>query len=181
MIGRPQPPIGCRAGRFVTKVMRIWLGGGPTPSSAHWPIKGEFGPCPPLHRWKEDGELLDEPQLPPHRPAGWVNKRAQTLTFHAWYPGCPMEEDAYGIPKPKDTRNDRAHAAVCALRGYGRPAATAWAMAAALRPHPGHAAAKPLHRGLGFTNGYLDEFSGPKSSTCRWSAILNDNGVVWPV
>src|SRR5260221_6723945 len=26
-----------------------------------------------------------------------------TLSFHAWYPGCPMEEDAYGIPKPKDT------------------------------------------------------------------------------
>jgi 5-formyltetrahydrofolate cyclo-ligase len=32
-----------------------------------------------------------------------VNKQHKTLTFHAWYPGCPMEEDAYGIPKPKDT------------------------------------------------------------------------------
>ena len=32
-----------------------------------------------------------------------VNKEHKTLTFHAWYPGCPMEPDAYGIPKPKDT------------------------------------------------------------------------------
>ena len=32
-----------------------------------------------------------------------VNKVDKTLTFYTWYPGCPMEEDAYGIPKPKDT------------------------------------------------------------------------------
>jgi len=29
---------------------------------AYWPIKGEFDPLPALHRWKEDGELLDQPQ-----------------------------------------------------------------------------------------------------------------------
>ena len=32
-----------------------------------------------------------------------IDKVHKTLTFHAWYPGCPMEEDAFGIPKPKDT------------------------------------------------------------------------------
>ncbi len=32
-----------------------------------------------------------------------VDKVHKTLTFYAWYPGCPMEEDAYHIPKPKDT------------------------------------------------------------------------------
>ena len=32
-----------------------------------------------------------------------VDKVHKTMAFHAWYPGCPMEEDAYGIPKPKDT------------------------------------------------------------------------------
>jgi 5-formyltetrahydrofolate cyclo-ligase len=32
-----------------------------------------------------------------------VDKVHKTLTFYAWYPGCPMEEDAYNIPKPKDT------------------------------------------------------------------------------
>jgi 5-formyltetrahydrofolate cyclo-ligase len=43
--------------------MRIWLVGRPdTVIGAYWPIKGEFDPLPALHRWKEDGELLDEPQ-----------------------------------------------------------------------------------------------------------------------
>ena len=88
---------------FLQRVMRIWLVGRPdTVIGAYWPIKGEFDPLPALHRWKEDGELLDEPAL---RRIGLpvVNKQHKTLTFHAWYPGCPMEEDAYGIPKPKDT------------------------------------------------------------------------------
>ena len=85
------------------RVMRIWLfDRADVVIGAYWPIKGEFDPLPALHRWKEDGELLDQPQ---RRRIGLpvVNKEHKTLTFHAWYPGCPMEEDAYGIPKPKDT------------------------------------------------------------------------------
>ena len=77
------------------RVMRIWLVGRPdTVIGAYWPIKGEFDPLPALHRWKEDGELLDEPAL---RRIGLpvVNKQHKTLTFHAWYPGCPMEEDGW--------------------------------------------------------------------------------------
>src|SRR5690606_16585596 len=88
---------------LLQQVLRIWLVGRPdTVIGAYWPIKGEFDPLPALHRWKEDGELLDEPQL---RRIGLpvVNKQHKTLTFHAWYPGCEMEDDAYGIPKPKDT------------------------------------------------------------------------------
>ena len=88
---------------MLQRVMRIWLVGRPdTVIGAYWPIKGEFDPLPALHRWKEDGELLDEPQL---RRIGLpvVDKLHKTLKFHAWYPGCPMEEDAYDIPKPKDT------------------------------------------------------------------------------
>ena len=83
--------------------MRIWLVGRPdTVIGAYWPIKGEFDPLPALHCWKEDGELLEQAHL---RRIGLpvVDKLHQTLKFHAWFPGCPMEEDAYGIPKPKDT------------------------------------------------------------------------------
>jgi len=85
------------------RVMRSWLVGRPdTVIGAYWPIKGEFDPLPALHRWKEDGELQGNAQrLRIGLPV--VNKEHKTLTFHAWYPGCPMEEDAYGIPKPKDT------------------------------------------------------------------------------
>ena len=85
------------------QVMRIWLVGRPdTIIGAYWPIKGEFDPLPALHRWKEDGELLDQP-LRRRIALPVVNRQHKTLTFHVWYPGCPMEEDAYQIPKPKDT------------------------------------------------------------------------------
>jgi 5-formyltetrahydrofolate cyclo-ligase len=87
----------------LTQAMRIWLIGRKDQSiGAYWPIKGEFDPLPPLHRWKEDGELI---HLANPRRIGLpvVDKAHKTLNFHVWYPGCDMEEDAYNIPKPKDT------------------------------------------------------------------------------
>jgi 5-formyltetrahydrofolate cyclo-ligase len=39
---------------------------------------------------------------------------------------------------------------------------------------------KPFTVGLGFTSGYLDEFE-PEPFDLPLDAILNDNGVVWPV
>ena len=49
---------------LLQRVMRIWLVGRPDlVIGAYWPIKGEFDPLPALHRWKEDGELIDEPAL----------------------------------------------------------------------------------------------------------------------
>ncbi|HRM00088.1 MAG TPA: 5-formyltetrahydrofolate cyclo-ligase, partial [Acidovorax sp.] len=39
---------------------------------------------------------------------------------------------------------------------------------------------KPFAVGLGFTNGYLDDFE-PEAHDLPLDAILNDNGVVWPV
>ncbi len=88
---------------MLQRVMRIWLVNRPDiVIGAYWPIKGEFDPLPALHRWKEDGELLDEPQ-PRRIGLPVVDKVRKTLKFHAWFPGCPMEEDAFGIPKPKDT------------------------------------------------------------------------------
>jgi 5-formyltetrahydrofolate cyclo-ligase len=110
---------------LLQRVMRIWLFGRTDEViGAYWPIKGEFDPLPALYRWQEDAILSQESQENmPLAPEGRsqlatesiasrsprkiglpvVNKLHRTLTFHAWYPGCPMEEDAYGIPKPKDT------------------------------------------------------------------------------
>ena len=162
------------------RVLRIWLVGRPdTVIGAYWPIKGEFDPLPALHRWKEDGELLDEPQL---RRIGLpvVNKQHKTLTFHAWYPGCPMEEDAYGIPKPKDTEVIFPTLLFVPCVGYGpggyrlgygggfydRTLAT-------LQP-------KPFTVGLGYGPGFIDDFE-PEPHDVPLDAILNDYGVVWPV
>lgn len=87
----------------LTQVMRIWLTQRKdVVIGAYWPIKAEFDPLPALHRWKEDGELL---QLSKPRRIGLpvVSTSERTLKFHVWYPGCEMEQDAYNIPKPKDT------------------------------------------------------------------------------
>ena len=143
---------------LLQQVMRIWLVNRPdTVIGAYWPIKGEFDPLPALHRWKEDGELLDEPL---RRRIGLpvVNKQHKTLTFHAWYPGCPMEEDAYGIPKPKDTEVIVPTLLFVPCVGYapggyrlGYGGGFYDRTLATLQP-------KPFTVGLGFTHGYLDEF-----------------------
>jgi 5,10-methenyltetrahydrofolate synthetase len=162
------------------RVLRIWLVGRPdTVIGAYWPIKGEFDPLPALHRWKEDGELLDEPQL---RRIGLpvVNKLHKTLTFHAWYPGCPMEADAYGIPKPKDTELIFPTLLFVPCVGYG-PGGYRLGYGggfydrtlASLQP-------KPFTVGLGYGPGFIDDFE-PEPHDVPLDAILNDHGVVWPV
>ncbi|MFM2324595.1 MAG: 5-formyltetrahydrofolate cyclo-ligase [Brachymonas denitrificans] len=162
------------------RVMRFWLvDRQDTVIGAYWPIKGEFDPLPALHRWKEDGELLEEPQL--RRIAlPVINKEHKTLTFHAWYPGCPMEEDAYGIPKPKDTELVTPTLLFVPCVGYG-PGGYRLGYGggfydrtlAVLEPHP-------FTVGLGFTHGFLEDLL-PDEHDIPLDAILNDNGVVWPL
>jgi 5-formyltetrahydrofolate cyclo-ligase len=165
---------------LLQRVMRIWLVGRPDiVIGAYWPIKGEFDPLPALHRWKEDGELLDQPQ-PRRIGLPVVNKENHTMTFHAWYPGCPMEEDAYGIPKPKDTEVITPTLLFAPCVGYG-PGGYRLGygggfydrMLASLSP-------KPFSVGLGFGMGFLPDFA-PEPHDMPLDAILNDFGVVWPV
>jgi len=165
---------------LLQRVMRIWLVGRPDMViGAYWPIKGEFDPLPALHRWKEDGELLDQPQ---RRRIGLpvVNKAHKTMTFHVWYPGCPMEEDAYGIPKPKDTEVVVPTLLFAPCVGYG-PGGYRLGygggfydrMLATLQPRP-HTV------GLGFASEFLPDLL-PQAHDVPLDAILNDNGVVWPL
>jgi 5,10-methenyltetrahydrofolate synthetase len=169
-----------RRGDLLQQVLRIWLVGRPdTIIGAYWPIKGEFDPLPALHRWKEDGELLDEPQL---RRIGLpvVDKVNQTLKFHAWFPGCPMEEDAFGIPKPKDTEIVVPTLLFVPCVGYGVGGYRLGygggfydRTLAQLRP-------KPYTAGLGFAAGFLPNFE-PEPHDVPLDAILNEMGVVWPM
>ena len=165
---------------LLQRVMRIWLVGRPDiVIGAYWPIKGEFDPLPALHRWKEDGELLDQPQ-PRRIGLPVVNKETHTMTFHAWYPGCPMEEDAYGIPKPKDTEVITPTLLFAPCVGYG-PGGYRLGygggfydrMLASLEP-------RPFTVGLGFGMGFVPDFE-PEPHDIALDAILNDYGVVWPV
>ena len=165
---------------LLQRVMRIWLVGRPDEViGAYWPIKGEFDPLPALHRWKEDGELLDSPQ-PRRIGLPVVDKVHKTLTFHAWYPGCPMEDDAYGIPKPKDTELIVPTLLFVPCVGYG-PGGYRLGYGggfydrtlAAMQP-------RPTTVGLGFTNGWLPDMA-PEAHDVALDALLNDNGVVWPI
>jgi 5-formyltetrahydrofolate cyclo-ligase len=162
------------------QVMRVWLlERKETVIGAYWPIKGEFDPLPALHRWKEDGELLDAPQ---RRRIGLpvMDKVHKTLTFHAWYPGCPMEEDGFGIPKPKGTELLVPTLLFVPCVGYapggyrlGYGGGFYDRTLAALEP-------KPFTVGLGYGNGFIDDFE-PEPHDQALDAILNDHGVVWPV
>jgi len=165
---------------MLQQVMRIWLvARTDTVIGAYWPIKGEFDPLPALHRWKEDGELLDEPL---RRRIGLpvIDKLTKTLTFHVWYPGCPMEEDAYGIPKPKNTDVIQPTLLFVPCVGYG-PGGYRLGYGggfydrtlASLQP-------EPFTVGLGFTQGFVDDLE-PEPHDIPLNAILNDHGVVWPV
>ena len=187
---------------LLQRVMRIWLFGRTDEViGAYWPIKGEFDPLPALYRWQEDAILNEDSQsesgsrqepraqLATESIAGRsprkiglpvVDKVHKTLTFHAWYPGCPMEEDAYGIPKPKNTEIIVPTLLFVPCVGYGpggyrlgygggfydRTLAT-------LQP-------RPVTVGLGYTNGWLPDLE-PEAHDISLDALLNDNGVVWPV
>ncbi len=165
------------------RVMRVWLISRPdTVIGAYWPIKGEFDPLPALFRWQEAGREEDAQSAARHRRIGLpvVNKVDKTLTFYTWYPGCPMEEDAYGIPKPKDTEIIQPTLLFVPCVGYG-PGGYRLGYGggfydrtlAALQP-------RPFTVGLGFTEGFLSDLE-PEPHDMPLDAILNDNGVVWPV
>src|SRR3954463_12209363 len=162
------------------RVMRIWLVNRPDHViGAYWPIKGEFDPLPALHRWKEDGELLDEPQ-PRRIGLPVVDKLHGTLKFHAWFPGCPMEEDAYGIPKPKETEVIQPTLLFVPCVGYG-PGGYRLGYGggfydrtlAKLQP-------RPFTVGLGFAAGFLPDLD-PEPHDVALDAILTELGVAWPI
>lgn len=162
------------------QVLRIWLLGRPdTVIGAYWPIKGEFDPLPALHRWKEDGELLEQPQ-PRRIGLPVVDREQKTMRFHAWYPGCPMEEDAYGIPKPKDTELITPTLLFAPCVGYG-PGGYRLGygggfydrLLTTMKP-------RPFIVGLGFGAGFIEDFE-PEPHDQPLDAILNNYGVVWPL
>ena len=154
------------------EVLRVWLLRRPELTiGAYWPIKGEFDPLPALYRWGESN---------PERRIGLpvVDKAHGTLRFHVWYPGCAMEEDAYGILKPKDTEVFAPQLLLvpcvgfgpCGLRlGYGggfmdRTLAT-------LQPRPATA-------GIGYAHGFQALLKAEPHDV-PLDAMLTEDGVMW--
>ncbi len=180
------------------QVMRMWLmDRQDAVVGAYWPIKGEFDPLPALYRWQEDAVLgssihtLEDAAVKQNlnllnpsdqqRRIGLpvVNKEHKTLIFYSWYPGCPMETDAYDIPKPKDTAIVVPTLLFVPCVGYapggyrlGYGGGFYDRTLATLQP-------KPFTVGLAYSNALVPDFQ-PEAHDVPLDAILTDAGQIFP-
>ena len=154
------------------EVLRVWLlTRGETALGAYWPIKGEFDALPALYRWSE-ADAQRRIGLP-------VSDRASgQLTFHVWYPGCPMEEDAYGIPKPKGTEAFAPQLLLVPCVGFGpRGLRLGYGggfydrTLAALQP-------RPLTVGLAYSHAFVPWLQA-QAHDVPLDAMLTDEGLHW--
>jgi 5,10-methenyltetrahydrofolate synthetase len=157
------------------EVLRVWLvGRSESTIGAYWPIKGEFDPLPALYRWSEGG-----PDGSPRRIGLPVLDRATgSLRFHVWFPGCPMELDAFDIPKPKDTDEFAPAILVVPCLGFG-PGGVRLGYGggffdrtlAALKP-------RPPTVGVGYAHGFLP-FLRAAPGDLPLDAMLTEDGAMW--
>jgi 5-formyltetrahydrofolate cyclo-ligase len=154
------------------EVLRVWLvGRDEWTIGAYWPIKGEFDALPALYRWTE-AETRRRIGLPV------MDRQTKQLRFHVWYPGCPMEEDAYGIPKPKDTEQFQPQLLLVPCVGFG-PGGVRLGYGggfydrtlAALDP-------MPVTVGVGYSHGHVPWLQ-PEPHDVPLDAILTEDGVAW--
>jgi 5-formyltetrahydrofolate cyclo-ligase len=154
------------------QMLRVWLVGRQERTiGAYWPIKGEFDALPALFRWSE-ADALRRIGLPV------IDRETKQLRFHVWYPGCPMEDDAFGIPKPKDTEPFEPEMLLVPCVGYGpRGLRLGYGggfydrTLAAIEP-------RPYTVGLGYSHGWVPWLRA-EAHDVPLDAMLTDEGVVW--
>jgi 5-formyltetrahydrofolate cyclo-ligase len=154
------------------EVLRVWLlDRSDTLIGAYWPIKGEFDALPALYRWQEAA---------PQRRIGLpvIDKVSKQLSFHVWYPGCEMEDDAYGIPKPKDTPQFHPTVLLVPCVGYGPKGVRLGygggfydRTLATLQP-------APTTVGLAYANGFVPGLVA-EAHDVPLHAVLTDEGLAW--
>ena len=156
-------------------VLRTWLVSRRESSiGAYWPIKGEFDPLPALFRWSEGG-----PEGSPRRIGLPVaDKATGELRFHVWFPGCPMELDAYDIPKPKDTDEFAPEILVVPCLGFGPGGVRLGYGGGFFDRTLSSLEPRPVTVGVSFTHGFLPLLrSGPLDLPL--DAMLTEDGVMW--
>ena len=156
-------------------VLRVWLAGRRENTiGAYWPIKGEFDPLPALYRWSEGG--VDGSPRRIGLPV--ADRETGSLRFHVWFPGCPMEQDAYDIPKPKDTDEFKPAMLVVPCLGFG-PGGVRLGYGggffertlASLQP-------RAVTVGVSYSHGFLPFLRlGPRE--IQLDALLTEDGVMW--
>jgi len=156
-------------------VLRAWLVGHRVSTiGAYWPIKGEFDPLPALYRWSEAAPESEE------RIIGLpvADRASASLQFHMWFPGCPMEPDAYDIPKPKGTPVFRPELLLLPCLGYGPGGVRMGYGGGFYRSTIAGLTPRPLTVGVGYSNGFLPLLrQGPQDLLL--DAMLTEDGVMW--
>jgi 5,10-methenyltetrahydrofolate synthetase len=154
------------------EVLRVWLvARADSAIGAYWPIKGEFDALPALYRWSE---------AQPGRRIGLpvIDKATKQLSFHVWFPGCDMEADAYGIPKPRGTPRFEPTLLLVPCVGYG-PGGVRLGYGggfydrtlATLQP-------RPVTVGLAYSHGFVP-WLAPEPHDVPLDAVLSDEGLAW--
>ena len=154
------------------EVLRVWLMARADKAiGAYWPIKGEFDALPALFRWTEADE---------ERCIGLpvIDKLSKQLSFQMWFPGCEMEDDAYGIPKPKDTPVFHPTLLLVPCVGYGNGGVRLGygggfydRTLASLQP-------RPYTVGLAYSFGYVPWLEA-EPHDMPLDAVLTEDGVAW--
>lgn len=156
-------------------VLRAWLVGHRVSTiGAYWPIKGEFDALPALYRWTEGAAEAEE------RIIGLpvVDKATESLQFHMWFPGCPMEPDAYDIPKPKGTPVFRPELLLLPCLGYGPGGVRMGYGGGFYRRTLASLSPRPLTVGVGYSIGF-QPMMRPGPQDMLLDAMLTEDGVMW--
>ncbi len=154
------------------EVLRVWLLARREASiGAYWPIKGEFDALPALYRWSEADEA---------RRIGLpvIERETKQLRFHIWYPGCPMEEDFYGIPKPKDTEPFHPQLLLVPCVGYGPRGLRLGYGGGFYDRTLASLAPRPVTVGVAYSHGFVPWLEA-EAHDVPLDAILTDEGPAW--
>jgi 5,10-methenyltetrahydrofolate synthetase len=156
-------------------VLRVWLiGRTETSIGAYWPIKGEFDPLPALYRWSEGAP--DDTARRIGLPV--ADRTSGQLRFHVWYPGCPMELDAYDIPKPKDTEEFVPEVLVVPCLGFGPGGVRLGYGGGFFERTLASLTPRPVTVGVSFTHGFLPLLRAGTLDR-PLDAMLTEDGVMW--